>query len=273
VCLAVVGLVVGVGLSSSSAATSGDLTWTAKIDGQDVFAADADNPVVLRPRTGGHIELSITNGGTTEREVRSVRLQGKIMGLTFFTYLTQLNLVLPAGSSAERAADIDLSDLDDQAVGLVPSQLQLIDAKREVIASTSFPVDVRGKFLSVYGIFGLALFGITVLLIVGLVMRLAMGRMPASRWQRAIQFLPAGLGVGLVLTIGLSSTRLMLPAPSRWVPLVLAAGAIALVAGYLTPSPDVDAAPPEDEDEGEGRAAQQPGDAPAEQPAETAAGD
>ncbi|WP_426561279.1 hypothetical protein ACPPVT_14115 [Angustibacter sp. McL0619] len=251
VCLTFVVLALGPGATGSAATTTGSLTWTARIDQQPVAQADANNPVVLHPKTGGHIELAIANRGATEREVRSVRLQGKIMGLTFFTYVTQLNLVLPAGSEAARAVDVDLSDLGDQAVGLVPTQLQLIGPQRNVLSSASFPVDVRGSFLSVYGIFGLALFGITALLLVSLFMRLALGRLPESRWQRALQFLPAGLGVGLVLTIGLSSTRLLLPAPSRWVPLVLGSGAIAFVAGYLTPSPNVDEAPPQDEAEGE----------------------
>src|SRR5207342_3666549 len=102
---------------------------------------------------------------------------------------------VPPSGQAERVIDIDFIDLGYQAVGLVFSELQLIGPDRKVVAIDEFAVDVKGSFPSVYGIFGLAVFGMTALLVVGLVIRLALGRLPENRWQRAVQFLPVGLGL------------------------------------------------------------------------------
>lgn len=68
---------------------------------------------------------------------------------------------------------------------------------------------------------------------------IALARRPASsnRWQRAMRFLPAGIGTGLVAVISLSVLRLVAPSPTAEIPFVVGAAAAAFVLGYLTPHP------------------------------------
>jgi hypothetical protein len=93
---------------------------------------------------------------------------------------------------------------------------------------------------SVYGVFGLAVFGLTVLAWAGALFALARRRLPANRWQRAMRFLPAGVGTGLVAVISLSVLRVMAPSPAAEIPFILGAAAGAFVLGYLTPHPATD---------------------------------
>jgi len=177
--------------------------------------------------------------------VGAVVVEGRVIGLPFYSYKTRVGITLPPGQATETGFDLDLSDLGDQATGLIPSRVRLLDAQRRVIAERDFVADVRGRALSVYGVFALVVAFMTALVILGLLATLSRRRLPENRWQRAMQFLPAGIGVGFTSTFTLSATRVLSPSPSLWVPLVLACAAVAFVLGYLAPGPegpDVDAA-------------------------------
>jgi hypothetical protein len=79
---------------------------------------------------------------------------------------------------------------------------------------------------------------LTALSIAGSLLALARGRLHPNRWRRALRFLAAGLGVGLVLVFSLSAFRAFAPLPSRWIPCVVGASVLFFVIGYLTPTPD-----------------------------------
>jgi hypothetical protein len=153
-----------------------------------------------------------------------------------FSYDTRVDMSLKPGATEVRSFDLDLTDLRGQASGYIPSQLQLLTPDHSAIGTDDFPVDVRGRPLrTVYGIFGLAVLGITALLFVRLCLRLARGQLPTNRWQRGLEFAAPGLGLGLTLTFTLSTLRVVVPSAVHWVPLVLACGAIMFVLGYLAP--------------------------------------
>jgi hypothetical protein len=226
--------------TTAQAAEARSLSWSASLGGRDVGSATSNRPVVLDPGAGTALTVKVQNTGTVPVKVRAAVLEGRVIGLPFFSYRTRLDLTLQPGQAQERVVGLDLSDLGDQATGLIPARIRLIGDGREVLANQSFVSDVRGRAMSVYGIFGLVIAAVTVLLLLGLVLTLVRGRLPANRWQRAMQFLPAGVGVGFVATFTLSATRILSPSPTRWVPLVLACAAIAFVLGYLAPGPDAD---------------------------------
>jgi hypothetical protein len=88
---------------------------------------------------------------------------------------------------------------------------------------------------SVYGAFGLIVAGITAVVLAGLLVAIWRRQLPRNRWQRGVRFLPAGIGVGLVLTFTLSATRLLTPSATLWLPVLLICAGAAFMIGYLLP--------------------------------------
>ncbi|GAB3735403.1 hypothetical protein GCM10027598_61540 [Amycolatopsis oliviviridis] len=193
------------------------------------------------------IELTVTasNSGGTPVKVRSVRVSGVALALTFFAYDTTAPFEVPAHSRVTRTFVLDMADLSGQAIGLLPSTVELLDAQRGTLGEASTVADIRGSLWSVYGAFGLAMLVLTVLAWLTALLALARHRLPANRWRRGLRFLPAGFGTGLVAVVSLSVLRLVPPEPAIEIPVVLGAAVIAFLLGYLTPHP----APGPDSDE------------------------
>jgi hypothetical protein len=225
-------------------AADDQLPWTATIDDRNVEQSTADAAIPLRPADGVRLTINIQNTGTKPVSVRALRLEGRVIGLSFFSFTTQLGLTVPPDTSARRAIQVDLADLSGQGVGLIPTRLTLIGANREVIGTKSMVADVRGSLNSAYGVFGIAIAVITTLLLIGLALEIARLQLPAHRWRRAVRFLAPGAGIGLTVTFTLSATRILSPDASLWVPLVVGGAGVAFVIGYLTPGPA-----PDDEDD------------------------
>lgn len=220
--------------------------FTAMLDGREVGSINANRPLKLRSDQPLDVSVAVTNDSTEDVTVRSVRLESKVMGLAFFAYETRLDLKVSRGSTEQRRFPIETLDLSDQATGLLPARITLLDAERDLVADRRFAADVQGSLLSIYGVFALLVIAITGVLVGAILVRLAARRLAPNRWRRAVRFGTAGVGVGLSLTFSLSALRLLLPEASRWLPLVLASGAALFVVGYLTPSPYHDG--PEDDD-------------------------
>jgi hypothetical protein len=192
----------------------------------------------LDPASPVRIDLRVQNRGRAEAQIRTVRLSGTALGLTFFAYDTSVALSVPAGETATQGFSLDLSDLDSQVTGLLPAKVAILDQDRTVLADSEATADVRGSLVSVYGLFGIAVLLMTVFSWGAALFALARHRLPANRWRRALRFLPAGVGTGLTAVITLSVLRFVAPSPLAEIPLVLVAGAVGFVLGYLTPTPD-----------------------------------
>ena len=233
-----VGAVLVLGLAPPASAQDGSaLTFTATVDGVPLDDVDPNDPLELQPGVELPIEIEIDNDTDDEVFVRGVRLDSQVLGLTFFTFTTRIDARIDAGDSVTRSFLVDLGDLGDQAVGLLPAELSLIDEERSALVSESFPVDVKGSLTSVYGLFGIIVAIITALLLAAALVRLATHRLPANRWSRAARFGIPGFGVGMTLTFTLSALRLLVPNAGAWVAAVLICGAIGFVVGYLSPDP------------------------------------
>lgn len=224
-------------LTTSPAHADDSLRFTATLDGRPTSAIDANRPLKLGSDRPLDVEVVVTNEGTEDRTVRSVRFESKVIGLTFFAYETRLDLKVPRGATEQRQFPLELLDLSDQATGLLPARITLLDENREVLASQRLAADVDGSTLSIYGVFAMLVFAITAVLVAAIIVRLAARRLSSNRWKRATRFGTAGLGIGLTLTFSLSAARLLLPEASRWLPLVLVCGALLFAVGYLTPTP------------------------------------
>ncbi|MFP5219552.1 MAG: hypothetical protein ACLGIG_07420 [Actinomycetes bacterium] len=224
--------------SAAVAAADDEVVVTGTVNDRQLERIDAGDPVRLVPDEGVELRVEVENRTGDTLEVRSVRFDARVVGLVFFTYTTRVDLVVAPGETGERAFVVDIGDLGGQARGLLPAQLSLLDAQREVLATRDVAVDVDGSFRSVYAVFGLAVLAITGLVLAGLLLRLSRGTLPPHRWQRAAAFVTPGIGAGLTLTFTLSALRLVQPSAALWVPLVVGGAAVGLAAGWLTPAPD-----------------------------------
>ncbi|OLR89736.1 hypothetical protein BJP25_01520 [Actinokineospora bangkokensis] len=210
------------------------------VDGQDV----AGRTVEFDPGRPVEVEVRVRNSGRETAKVRLVRVSGESLALTFFAYDTTVPFEVAPGGEETRAFPLDVRDLDGQAIGLLPTSVELLDDDREVVAAADTVVDVRGSLWSVYGVFGLALLALTAALWAGALLALARHRVSPNRFRRALRFLPAGVGTGLVAVVTLSVLRLVAPEPAVEIPVVLAAAAIALLLGFSTPHPTAEPEPP-----------------------------
>ncbi|MGB7424744.1 MAG: hypothetical protein WA903_07565, partial [Ornithinimicrobium sp.] len=235
------------------AQTDSELGWSVTINERSVDDINSNEPLRLVPADGAFVEIELANPGETVVTVRNVRLDGQVMGLTMYNYTTRVDIEMPPDSITLRRIELDLLDLSEQAVGLIPSRVQLLDDDRSVLLEESFPADVRGSANSVYGVFALAVAGITAVLLGTLLWAIVRHRLPRNRWQRAMHFVPVGVGIGFVLTFTLSATRQLAPSAGSWVTLVFICGAVALAVGYFLPLGGTDdvAADGQDDEQGD----------------------
>ncbi|TCO55108.1 hypothetical protein [Actinocrispum wychmicini] len=217
----------------SPAAASDMLQISVSLNGT---SADG-NTVTIDPGKPAELTVVATNDSSGVVRVRSVRVTGVALALTFFSYDTTMPFDVPAHSKVTRTLVLDFGDLGGQAIGLLPTTVEVVGGQRDVLASTDTVSDVRGTLWSVYGMFGLALLVLTVLAWLTAFIAMARHRLSPNRWRRALRFLSAGVGTGLVAVITLSVLRLVPPAPAIEIPVVLGAAAIGLLLGYLTPHP------------------------------------
>ncbi|SMD18141.1 hypothetical protein [Kibdelosporangium aridum] len=217
----------------SPAAAAEPLKITIAFDGKDITG----NTVTVEPSKPVELTVTATNQSDAVVKVRSVRLSGVALALTFFSYDTVVPYDIPARQTVTRTLVLDLAELEGQAIGLLPATVEVLDIQREVIGSSKTVTDVRGSLWSVYGVFGLALLVLTAFIWTTALIALARHKLSPNRWNRALRFLPAGIGTGLVAVVSLSVLRLVPPEPTVEIPIVIAAAAIGLVLGYLTPHP------------------------------------
>lgn len=223
--------------AGSAAATPSAVGVKARINGRDIASINQNRPVRLRPDQQVIIDLTVTNNSARNLSVRSVNLNGVVLGLTFFAFETRIDLLVAPGATETTSFAVELIGLNGQATGLLPANLQLLGEHRNVISRRGFATDVRGSMQSVYGVFGLLIALITVLFLLAALIRLASHRMSTNRWSRATRFGTAGLGLGLTLTFSLSAFRVLLPKPSSWLTIVFLSTIVLFILGYLTPTP------------------------------------
>lgn len=226
--------------SAAGAATTTTVTVTAAIDGHAVRGSTDRHPVRVRPTRLARIDITVRNRGARALDVSFVRVEGRVLGLTLMAFDTEVGMRVPARGTGVRHFDVDVSEAGNQAVGIIPGSVRVLDRHHHAVGAEPLVLDVRGSPFSVYGLFGVGVAVVTLISFVGALAALARGRLSPNRWWRATRFLTVGFGVGLTLVYGLSAARIWAPQPARS-GIVLAASAIVLFAlGYITPTPSVD---------------------------------
>ena len=225
----------------ANAAENDDLTWTVTLDDRRVDRVDSAAPLKLGGEQPTRVELEVTNTGDKPMLVNTLRLEGRVLGMAFFSYSVRLDLELEPNTAVDRSVDLYLDGLTDQAVGVLPARLQLLDEERQPLVEEAFPVEVQGSLWSTYGWFGLAVAASTALLVSALLLAIARTGKPGAvglsenRWVRGLQFAAPGLGLGLTVTFTLSATGLLVPSIGAWLPTVLIFAGAAFALGYFLP--------------------------------------
>jgi hypothetical protein len=229
-------LLISVALPSVATAANGadDVSFTATLSGRTVAEGQS---VQVRPVEDAGLQLHVVNGTDQPLDLRKVKVTGGALGMDFFDFGARVRLRVPAHDQRDFSSTLDLSELGDEATGLLPARVQLLGDNRHVLAERPFTMDVDGRLGSAYGIFGISVAVMTALLLGAALVRLAMGQLPANRWFRAVRFAVPGVGVGLTLSFTLSALRVLIPSPSTWTALVLVGGLAGLVLGFVTPTP------------------------------------
>ncbi len=236
--LVVVGLMPTAVAAAPTPAASARHSAVVLIDGRGVSHYSAEHPLSLVPSRPVKIYVRLTNPGDQDLlSVRSVRFQGRLLGLAFVSYETQVDLKAASGRTDTRSYRMDLQGLDRQATGLLPARVQLVDDSGRVVDSRTLAIRVHGSLWSAYGIFGLAVAAISVLLIAGAVAALVRVRQHRRRLQRALTFAAPGVGIGTFLLFLLSVRGVLVPTPVDWIAFLAAGAALGLAVGSLTPTP------------------------------------
>jgi hypothetical protein len=212
----------------------------ATIDGQDVSIAASAAPIPLYPDRIADVTVDVANHGKDPIEIASVQLVGRVLGLTFFSFATGVEMTIAPGASSTVHYQLDLTDLKHQATGLIETELIVRNHTRGEVAVVHMVADVRGSLLSVYGLLGLAILVLTALAIVDAAVAIAKHKDSQNRWRRGLRMLTPGIGIGLVLAFTASVARWWVPSTHLWLLTAGITAAIFFVLGYFSPTPDDD---------------------------------
>lgn len=227
----------------ADAASPPALRLDGSVGGRALSSLDSNAPLRLSPEEPVPFALSVTNLSDQPVAVPRVRFHGRVLGLTFFNFNVQIGLVVKPGTTATTTFELAMDGLETQATGLLEAELTLVSADGTSLVDRGLAVDVRGNADATYGMFALGVTVLTGVLLAGLLFRLATRRLPTNRWSRAWRFAIPGGGLGLVLTVGLSVLRVLVPTTERSLSLLLGGFVVGFVVGYLSPSQEDDGDP------------------------------
>lgn len=213
---------------------------SANFDGRDIAGTTADKPLRLEPDSTVRVAIELTNNTSAPLEIRHVDLAGHVLGLTFFSYSTAVELTIAPGKSDSLRYRLELRGLAGQATGFIGGELAVYGAGDTAVAKIPVVTDVRGSLWSVYGLFGIALAVLTALGFADAALTIARQRLSAKRWQRGVRLLAPGLGIGLVFAFTASVARWWVPDTGLWLAFAGVAAAVAFLLGYASPPPEPD---------------------------------
>ena len=212
-------------------------SFTASLDDQRLDLSSSSDPVRINTGRESTLTLELRNATDSPTVVRQVQLRGTAFGVTLVSYDVLIQARVPARSDITVDVPIDFGDLDDQVTGLLPASLRLADPERNELVAQDFTMDVRGRALSLMGVFTIIVALGTALSFVAIWAAVLRRRLPLSRWRRGLRFGITGAGVGVSLTLLLSELRLVAPSGSVWIPIVLLPTLGAFALGFLSPGP------------------------------------
>lgn len=234
--------------AAHAGARPGGVDMSANIDGHDIAGTSVAKPLRLEPDSTIRVAIELTNNTSDPLEIRHVDLTGHVLGLSFFSYSTTVELTIAPGRSESLRYRLELRGLSGQSTGLIGGELAVYGGNGAAVAAIPVIADVRGSLWSVYGLFGLALAVLTALGVADAVLTFARQRLSIKRWQRGLRVLAPGLGIGLVFAFLASVARWWVPDTGLWLAFAGVAAAVAFLLGYASPEPEPEPEPEPDED-------------------------
>ncbi|MEV4233720.1 MULTISPECIES: hypothetical protein [unclassified Nocardia] len=239
-------VLVGLSVAPAAAEPQG-VDMSATIDDRDIAETSATEPLRLQPNSIIRVAIALTNNSDGALHIRQVDLAGHVLGLTFFSYSTAVELTIAPGKSEALKYRLDLTGLEGQATGLIVADLAVIGEDGAQVASIPMDTDVRGSLYSVYGLFGIALAVLTMLAIADATLAIARHRLSTNRWQRGLRLLAPGIGIGLIFGFTASALRWWVPDTGLWLTVAGVAASVGFLLGYCSPTPEVGDLPPTEE--------------------------
>ncbi|MBF6126825.1 hypothetical protein [Nocardia brasiliensis] len=237
------------GPAAPATARPDGVDMSANFDGRDIADTSVDDPLRLEPGSTVRVAIELSNKTGAPVEIRHVDLAGQVLGLSFFSYSTAVELTIPPGGAESLRYRLELRGLAGQAVGFLGGELAVYGADSAKVAAIPLITDVRGSLWSVYGLFGIALAILTALAIADAALAVARHRLSANRWQRGVRLLAPGLGIGLVFAFTASVARWWVPDTSLWLAFAGVTAAVAFLLGYASPTPEPEEAADDEPDE------------------------
>lgn len=234
VCLCLAVLLAG---ADAALAETAPVTVEAEIDGHPVSYRGVNNPIVLGDDREVDLAVQVTNDSDQDVAVRRVRLEGIALGVTFLAYDTVAPVVVPAGGSEVVRIVLPLDELPEQAVGLIPAAVAIVNDDGRRVADQSFVVDVQGTMGSTFGTFGLVIAAFTAVSLAVNGWLVARRRLPPSRFARGLRFAVSGAGIGLTVAFTFSAVRWLPPYQGVWQVLVVVPALVGFALGFVSPGP------------------------------------
>jgi hypothetical protein len=225
---------------ANASGQSGAVAATVTINGRDVATGTTHDPVRLTPGETVDVGVTLTNGTSATVDVHQVQLDAQVLGMTFFSYATGVDVSAAPYSTANVHYRLELTGLSGQATGLLAAAVSLRDRAGNAVAAVPTVVDVRGSLMSVYGLFGLAIAVLTAMSLLDTALAMARHQLPVHRWRRGLRVMIPGVGIGLVAAFTASTMRLWVADTHSWLLLAGGCAAVFFGVGYLSPTPGSD---------------------------------
>ncbi|QIS02413.1 hypothetical protein F5X71_08825 [Nocardia brasiliensis] len=235
--------------AAAATARPDGVDMSANFDGHDIADTSVEEPLRLEPDSTVRVAIELSNKTGAPVEIRHVDLAGQVLGLTFFSYSTAVELTIPPGGSESLRYRLELRGLQGQAVGFLGGELAVYGADNARVAAIPLITDVRGSLWSVYGLFGVALAILTALALADAALAVARHRLSVNRWQRGLRLLAPGLGIGLVFAFTASVARWWVPDTGLWLAFAGVTAAVSFLLGYAAPTPEPDTEAADEPDE------------------------
>ncbi|PXX59885.1 hypothetical protein DFR70_111272 [Nocardia tenerifensis] len=230
-------LILLVWTAAQAGARPDGVDMSASFDGHDIAGTSVDKPLRLQPDSTIRVAVELTNNTGAALEIRRVDLTGHVLGLSYFSYSTDVELSIAPGQSDALRYRLELRGLAGQATGLMGGELAVYDANGTAVAAIPVITDVRGSLWSVYGLFGIALAVLTALGFADAGFAIARHRFSVTRGRRGLRLLAPGLGIGLVFAFIASVARWWVPDTGLWLAFAGVTAAVAFLLGYASPMP------------------------------------
>ncbi len=239
--LSLLGAAISVAAAGPAAAReTPKVSLVAVLDDQDLSLSSSGDPIVLDPDRSSILTLEMRNNTDQLLTVRNVQLRGGAFGITLLAYNVTINADIAAGDETKLEVPVDFVELGQQASGLLPASIRLLDTDRNVLAKRGFTLDVRSSATSLMAVFTIVVAIATAASIAVIWIAVGRRRLPPNRWRRGLRFALVGAGAGVSATLILSALLLVTPAGKVWIPLLLIPSGAAFLLGWFSPGPLAD---------------------------------